>query len=393
MDTLRYMVIKRLRERDKFARFGIYYPVVPGMLDGDMVIHSKVLIVDDRFIHIGSSNLTNRSMGLDTECDLAIETNGDSDVSGKISLFRNELLAEHLGVSIEVVDQNIKESNSLLRTVEKLRNSDRALKPLDSEAPEWLEIIAPALNVVDPEKPIDPSAMIQWSVPDQKESIGKTSYWKFLFFILCLVGLGAAWQWGPLGEWITTDTLAHWGSQIRSSTAAPLIIPAAFIIGGLLMCPLTLMIAATALVFDPVHSLIYAFEGSLAAAVANYAIGRVLGRKTLRTVAGSWLDRITRRLREKGLMAITTLRLIPIAPFSIVNIVMGTCRIHFIHYIVGTLIGLAPGIISITIFAGSLLEVFHNPGIRNLAFLIGIGLIIFLLFYWLKYYLKPQPSS
>ncbi len=41
------------------------------------MVHSKVMIVDDGFLRVGSANLNNRSMGADTECDLAFEASCD----------------------------------------------------------------------------------------------------------------------------------------------------------------------------------------------------------------------------------------------------------------------------------------------------------------------------
>lgn len=67
------------------------------------------LVVDDRFLKIGSSELNNRSMGLDTECDLAIEVeegSGDEDrIRAAIRLIRDDLIAEHLGTMRAAVKQ------------------------------------------------------------------------------------------------------------------------------------------------------------------------------------------------------------------------------------------------------------------------------------------------
>ena len=176
------------------------------------------------------------------------------------------------------------------------------------------------------------------------------------------------------------DVLADWGSQVRSNTAAPLIVPAAFVLGGLLMVPLMLMIGAVAIIFDPIQGALYAFAGSLASATVTYFIGRSMGRHTIRTIAGSRLNTITQRLCNMGFLTITTLRLIPIAPFSIVNLVMGASGVRFRHYIVGTLLGLAPGIISINAFAGSVVELFQRPGIKSLIILVFIAVVIFAFF-------------
>ena len=66
-------------------------------------IHSKVMIVDDEFVRIGSANFSHRSMGMDTECDVAVEAHGDAAVRAGIRRIRDRLLGEHLGVPPDVV--------------------------------------------------------------------------------------------------------------------------------------------------------------------------------------------------------------------------------------------------------------------------------------------------
>ena len=63
-------------------------------------IHSKLMIVDDRFLTVGSANLTNRSMGLDSELHVAWEhEGGDGWLVDAIRNVRVSLLAEHAGLS------------------------------------------------------------------------------------------------------------------------------------------------------------------------------------------------------------------------------------------------------------------------------------------------------
>ena len=62
-------------------------------------IHSKLLLVDDRFLTIGSANLTNRSMGVDSELHAAWEDRGDdARLARAIRRVRVSLLAEHAGL-------------------------------------------------------------------------------------------------------------------------------------------------------------------------------------------------------------------------------------------------------------------------------------------------------
>jgi phospholipase D1/2 len=98
MTVLRARLLRRLRAADRFGCLRVYYPTVLKLGDGCINVHSKILVVDDTLVRVGSSNLSNRSMGLDTECDLAIETAGDARIGDAIAHFRDRLLGEHLGV-------------------------------------------------------------------------------------------------------------------------------------------------------------------------------------------------------------------------------------------------------------------------------------------------------
>src|SRR5690606_15545906 len=105
METLRTKLILRLRAADKHGRFRVMYPHVEGLPEGQCLdVHSKLMIVDDEVLRIGSANFANRSMGIDTECDLTIEARGDAERRKVIAGFRSRLLAEHLGVPVEEVE-------------------------------------------------------------------------------------------------------------------------------------------------------------------------------------------------------------------------------------------------------------------------------------------------
>ncbi|OBK71237.1 phospholipase D-like domain-containing protein [Mycobacterium sp. 1274761.0] len=125
MDGARHRLIQLLWEADDHGRLGVYYPVTDG---GDAIyVHSKVMVIDDRLLRIGSSNLNNRSMGFDSECDVAVEArpDGDDKLRRQITYVRNELVSEHLGVPVEKLDGR----DSLHKAVEDLRGDGKTLKP------------------------------------------------------------------------------------------------------------------------------------------------------------------------------------------------------------------------------------------------------------------------
>src|SRR2546430_16342087 len=75
MHVLRTRLIQRLKQADRHGRFHVYYPHIPGLAEACCLdVHSKCMIVDDRQLRIGSANLCNRSMGMDTQCGLLGES-------------------------------------------------------------------------------------------------------------------------------------------------------------------------------------------------------------------------------------------------------------------------------------------------------------------------------
>jgi phospholipase D1/2 len=167
IEALRFQSIRRLRAADRFQRLRICYPVVPG-LDGESVgVHSKILVIDDRLLRVGSSNLTNRSMRLDTECDLTIEAESPAQRRA-ISRLRNGLLAEHLGMSADAVDQCLLKDTSLVRLVDSRRAHPRGLRelPFDNRPTE----LTLASELVDPSRPLTAGVLVEAlasSVADQ----------------------------------------------------------------------------------------------------------------------------------------------------------------------------------------------------------------------------------
>ena len=78
--ALRAGLLKRLFDADRHSRLGIFYPVIPGADEAFLTVRAKVLVVDDVLVRVGSSNLNNRSLALDTECDLAVEAGDNHEI-------------------------------------------------------------------------------------------------------------------------------------------------------------------------------------------------------------------------------------------------------------------------------------------------------------------------
>ncbi|MBU0723390.1 MAG: phospholipase [Alphaproteobacteria bacterium] len=155
MGAARAYAIRLLRDADVHGHLALYRPVSAG--GRQIYIHSKVLIFDDSLLKIGSSNLNNRSMGFDTECDLVIESDSDEATSTGIADIRAILLAEHLGCAPDQVSAALEEKASLIQAIESLRKSEgKRLEILDSDLPINADSLLHDLQLLDPEAPARP---------------------------------------------------------------------------------------------------------------------------------------------------------------------------------------------------------------------------------------------
>ncbi|MFA9461354.1 TVP38/TMEM64 family protein [Thiohalorhabdus methylotrophus] len=111
---------------------------------------------------------------------------------------------------------------------------------------------------------------------------------------------------------------------------------------------------------------------ALVTAVLNYALGAMLGRQAVTSLAGSRINRISQWLSNRGVVAVATLRVLPVAPFIIVNLVAGAVHIRFRNYFWGSVIGMIPGTLAIAVFADSLLAVILDPNWTGAGILAGV---------------------
>ncbi len=215
--------------------------------------------------------------------------------------------------------------------------------------------------------------------------------WGILLIILLI--LVSLWRWGPLGEWISPESIVEFAKTLRDNPYAPLIVVGAFLAGSLVAFPVTILIGATALVFNPWLSLVYSYAGVCAAAAGSYAMGSLLGRDSIRNLAGSRINSISRNLANRGTLAVAIVRNVPLAPFTIMNIAIYASHIRFRDYMLGTMLGILPGITAVTIFSNQLKYFLRHPSSGMLLALIvlatALSLGIYLIRRWLK---KKQPA-
>ena len=372
MDVLRWRLLCRLREADRHGRLFVCYPQHRGLGNEYISLHSKLLIADDRLLTLGSANLSNRSMGFDTECNLVVEA-GNDDTRRMVVDLRNRLLGEHLGARPEHIAERASNIPSLITVIETFRGNRRSLEPLDGEVDEVVESLLPHQRIVDPERAVSAGEMADIMMPPAQRRSALRQLAPALITLGVLAALAAAWRWTPLGQWLSTDSLQVLLTQVSESPLALLAVPAAYVAAGLLSFPLTLLVIVTALVFGPWAGFFYAMAGALLSAVCNFVLGRRLASRLVRRLAGSRLNRLSKKLGKRGILTIVTLRLIPVAPFGVVNLVAGATHVRARDFLLGSLIGLTPGLLAITVFSHQVAATIREPELGAFALLVAVA--------------------
>jgi phosphatidylserine/phosphatidylglycerophosphate/cardiolipin synthase-like enzyme len=152
MDSARRGLIRKLRTADRHDRLRILAPHTP---EGrPILVHSKVGIFDDRLVRIGSTNLNNRSLGYDSECDLAIEVLPTEDaplLRSAIVRLRDGLLAHHAGCPREDFEAAVQRYGSLRAALDdRSRVAPRRLCPVVPSRRGALARLVEAWHLGDP---------------------------------------------------------------------------------------------------------------------------------------------------------------------------------------------------------------------------------------------------
>jgi phospholipase D1/2 len=159
------------------------------------------------------------------------------------------------------------------------------------------------------------------------------------------------------------------------------------------MMPLLALLTATALVFDPLMAIAIALTGSLLNASAVYFAGAKLIRDWAERSFGEPIGRVRNALQSRGVLAVAMIRMVPVAPFSLVNVAAGTIGIPFRDYLFGTFLGLAPGTVLICVFGSELKDLLRDPSPTRVIAVVAIAAAWILLSLGIQRFVSRRGSS
>ena len=269
-------------------------------------VHAKVLVVDEHFLRVGSSNLNNRSMGFDTECDLAIEATNAAQRRA-IASIRNRLLAEHWGSDEKSVAAALTSGEPVAAALASLphvpvfstahgakhprltpwRRAARAPAFRTVETIERDE--SPGIDLVvqlgDPERVVsadeliaqatglrDPRPLFKWGLA----LLGAAALALLLWFGWDRFGVDL----GAIAQRVVASIEGLAGNPWR----VPLVL-AAFVVGSVVAVPILALIGATVVALGPLLGFACSAAGTLLAASATFGVGRLIGREAAAPLA------------------------------------------------------------------------------------------------------------
>lgn len=224
-----------------------------------------------------------------------------------------------------------------------------------------------------------------------EEAKRRASLLKGLLLLCLLLAFPAAWRWTPIGEWINFSTIVAWQNSVRAHPAAIFFVIGFYLAASLVLFPVTVLNVATVFTFGPIWGNAYGLAGWLTSAALGYCIGRAFKHRLLNRLARPRIvDRLLEQAAGHGFLAVLTMRLLPVAPFTLVNIFIGTTAIRFRDFFMASVIGRIPGMIFLT-FAGLQVEqLLRKPEIGSFIGLAIVLAVILILAAWFSKYCRAR---
>ncbi|WP_341675092.1 VTT domain-containing protein [Niveibacterium sp. SC-1] len=167
-----------------------------------------------------------------------------------------------------------------------------------------------------------------------------------VLLVLCLVGLAVLWKaYGPGDVAGFKELVARTRISVRELSAWCVL--ACVFLASVLSVPLGAIIVASSLLLGPWLGIIHTLLGTTLGAICSYSIGNYLGHEGLRHFGGERINQVSRRLAERGLLAVIIIRMLPIAPFAVVNMIAGASHLRFKDFVLGSILGMLPGTVLI----------------------------------------------
>lgn len=326
MMRLRDRRIRYLLESPGRDRLRVMVPELPLAEGTRLILHSKLMVTDataptarppgavSRGI-LGSANLSDRSMGFDTEIAVVWEEEAGAD-SGDLSfLLLSRLLAEHLDVSREEVVEALAANDSLIAAIDSLRSPGRTLEllqPADGEDATG-DLVDPAF--LDPRHPADLDRLVDELVPAEMRRQGHRPFLRTARLVGFLLALLVAHHLGFLD--MVKDVLRPGVAPVlgEGAVARTLVLVPLYVLALVLQIPSLVPGLICFFLLPFTYALGAVIAGSLSTAIVGYLASGIVSTRTLNRWYGSTFRSIATRLANRSpFLGFLSTRFFPPAP-------------------------------------------------------------------------------
>lgn len=365
MSHLQAQALTEIMKHDDHDRLKIFYPFDRELLPiyKYVTVHSKLMVVDDIFLTLGSANLNNRSMGLDTECNVTIDARQDLRLQKAIRQAVTYIIAHYANHQVEYALRKFEHAGSLIPLIHSLR------------------MISPYKHLADFKVHLGPEDFIPWVDAELLDMDQPSTFelaldrWgrmletvqrplkipsRMLTFVMTgLAGISIAASHICMLQPVSESTWHGWdgtGLMVPDELqfSGLFLIPIFYLMAYLIFAPINLLVLLAAGFFPTMLALPYIILGIIGLICSGYAVGRILGRIVFPAFYGQH--------KAGDTAALCLLQIIPMAPHMLVNAAAGAAGIPFLPFLAATLIGMIPGCIMLVLFQRSMIHMFLNPG-------------------------------
>jgi uncharacterized membrane protein YdjX (TVP38/TMEM64 family) len=196
--------------------------------------------------------------------------------------------------------------------------------------------------------------------------------WILIALALLVIAGSAAWVWGlsvDIGAADIETRIAGFGIW------APIGFVVIYMVATVAMVPGSIFNLVGGALFGPyLGSVLNLTGGSLGAALA-FLVGRYLARDWVESRAGPRLQSVMASVDEEGWLFVAFVRLVPFIPYIIMNYLLGVTRIPFHHYLLATVLCMAPATVAYTWIGHAGRELMAGDTEKIRYGLIGLGVL------------------
>lgn len=342
--------VKALLKSDPHKRLKVYTLVSSGENVSEYVkVHSKCMLVDDYFLKIGSSNINNRSMEFDYELDAVV-------MGAEVAEYKRQIFSTLL---THGEDCELEMDDSVIRTFE-------AAKKRYGKLVEVKDILREESAIAEYKDylPLDKSQMTFFERMGQTfiqksvlEKINLKMMGGAVLLVLILVGAAVV---DPEEAKSALDEVIVW-LNISNGLALMAVFFFGYLILGSFFFPLNAYIFLCGAYFGMFEAFGLAVGGALGSATLSYGVGAFFKSEIEADSKIEKINQLRRLLKRNSLKTLIFLRMVPVAPFPLVNLVCGKLGVGFWKYFLGTALGVAPGSFVLIFLEQRLIDLIKAP--------------------------------